>query len=194
MSVTTYISPKYTDNDFPGGPKTLEDKILVFEDRVFGWQLNIAAELMKHDGDAGFAVLHIVTSYFEMIAMYIHGPGPAGSAEYFKKGARAAFPELDDEHPQHVRWFIRSLYRAVRCGLYHQGMTRVGILLSGDIGAPYEFNDLGPGKHEIIINPKLLTDHLRAHLEDYLKRLRDSANAEARTNFEAMYDSELPDD
>ncbi len=49
-----------------------------------------------------------------------------------------------------------------------------------------------PGEHEITINPQLLTDRLRGHLEEYLKELRDPSNTRARANFAAMYEHELP--
>jgi hypothetical protein len=44
-----YISPSFTTDDFPDGPKTIEDKLKVFEDRVRGWQLNIALQTIKRD-------------------------------------------------------------------------------------------------------------------------------------------------
>ena len=184
-----YISPSFTTDDFPNGPETLEDKIKVFTDRVRGWQLDIARETIERNGNSGFAVLHIATSYFEMIGMYINGPGLMGSKKYFEAGARAVFSELQTETKRHVRWFLRSLYKNLRCGLYHQGMTRAGIILTGDTTQPYRFKDLGSGASRIIINPRLLVEHLSDHFDSYVKTIEDSSNPRERANFEEMFDS-----
>lgn len=184
-----YISPSFTTDDFPNDPLTIEEKLKVFRDRVCGWQLDIARETIEQNGDSGFAVLHIVTSYFEMIAMYINGPGRMGSSKYFKAGVNAVFPELRTEKKRHVRWFLRSLYKNLRCGLYHQGMTRAGVILTGDLDQPYRFEDLGSGASRIIINPKLLVDRLHDHFNSYIETVEDPANATGRANFQAMFDS-----
>jgi len=184
-----YLGPNLTSDDFPAGLQTIDDKLKVFTDRVEGWQLKIARDLIDRDGHAGFAVLHIVTSYIEMIAMYINGPGLMRAKKYFEAGAKAVFPELHKENRRHVRWFLKSLYKNLRCGLYHQGMTRSGILLSGDIRRPYEFHDLGSGASQIVINPRLLVDHLAQHFASYLTTLNNQANAAERARFEAMFDS-----
>ena len=192
-----YISKSYTMENFPHGVTTIEDKLKLFADRVSGWQLEIAAQLIADNPHAGFGVLHIVTSYFEMIGMYLKGPAigkrkkrkrKGRSRVCFVAGARDVFPELAKEKPKHEAWFLNSMYGDVRCGLYHQGMTKGGIFVSQDIGAPFEFRDLGKGKHAIVLNPKLLTDRLTSHFDDYVRKIEDPANAEARANFEGMFD------
>jgi hypothetical protein len=184
-----YLGPNLTTDDFPNGLQTIDDKLKVFADRVDGWQLKIARDLIERDGHAGFAVLHIVTSYIEMIAMYVNGPGLMGSKKYFEAGAKSVFPELHKENRRHVRWFLKSLYKNLRCGLYHQGMTRAGILLSGDPRQPYEFHDLGSGASQIVINPKLLVDHLSNHFTSYVSTISNPANMSERARFEAMFAS-----
>jgi hypothetical protein len=44
----TCISPKYTDQTFGSNP-TIEDKILVFEDRVLGWNIAPARGIIGTD-------------------------------------------------------------------------------------------------------------------------------------------------
>ena len=74
------ISPNYFNTDF-SWPLSIDDKITVFCDRIYGWQLDIADQIInyrKGSNDeiieglphAGYAVLHLVLSYFEMIAKY----------------------------------------------------------------------------------------------------------------------------
>jgi hypothetical protein len=53
------ISPNHTTLDFPDG-WTLENKIDVFTDRIEGWQIGIAKEIIsKEIPHRGFALLHI---------------------------------------------------------------------------------------------------------------------------------------
>src|SRR5262249_44282759 len=158
-----FISPNFTEEQFPsGGPQTLEEKLLVFSDRVSGWQLAIADQLAAQIPHSGFGVLSIVTSYFEMIGMYIHGPNKTkevsvrgrgqkqrdwGSREYFEAGVKSVFPQLAHQNAQHVRWFMRAFYQNVRCGLYHHGATRSRIVLTGEIADPFQFEDLKQNGH-----------------------------------------------
>ena len=98
------ISPKHKRSDFPR-VLTLDDKIEVFEDRTLGWQLDIAERVANgvkaDDGTtkckptkhSGFAVLHILFSYFEMIGTLETGyTGEGRSKEYFKEGFCSVFP------------------------------------------------------------------------------------------------------
>ena len=97
-----YISPMYTNKSFGGNP-SYEQKIIIFADRVLGWQLDIAEELRKQIEakgnekspiqNAGFAILSILSSYFEMITQFIEGePSANKSKPYFGKGLERVFP------------------------------------------------------------------------------------------------------
>ena len=82
-----WISKSYTDADFCGNPGPTE-RIEIFRDRVMGWQIDIAKEMVRQietpgTGDvmkhAGYAVLAVLTSYFEMIQQHIEGRKRASS-------------------------------------------------------------------------------------------------------------------
>jgi hypothetical protein len=62
----TWITPYHTDADF-NWPLSPDDKVTIFYERTMGWQLGIA-DLCKDIPLSGYAILHIVLSYFEMIA------------------------------------------------------------------------------------------------------------------------------
>jgi hypothetical protein len=82
------ISEHFTDEQFTP-PASLEEKVAIFADRVWGWQLNVA-DRMRADAHAGFAILAVVASYFEMIAKYQEGfVGPGASKDHFKKGVQS---------------------------------------------------------------------------------------------------------
>ena len=93
------LSPSYQDTDFPV-PHSLETKIALFEDRVLGWKLDIADQLINGSQEkspirhSGYATLDIVFSYFEMIAKYEAGFTGLESGKYFKQGVYSVFPEF----------------------------------------------------------------------------------------------------
>lgn len=191
-----WISPKYQDTDFKW-PLRIEDKISIFLDRTFGWQLNIADYVInggigtngvkiapiKH---SGFAVLSIVFSYFEMIAKYQDGfSGIGKSCHYFKKGLYSVFPELKKNPEPDVNKLLDALYEGVRCGLYHAGVTDHRIILAGGIKSPILFDTTST---KLIINPHLIVPALKHYLEVYGRQLQDANNSELRKRFEKRFD------
>lgn len=204
-----WISPAYQEGDFVY-PLSLDDKITLFEDRMRGWKLDIADQMIngrrRQDGSSeqpplqhsGYAILDIVTSYFEMISKYENGFAMPGDSEsYFKRGVHSVFPVLQEVPPalgalspvgeveSIVHAILDILYEGVRCGLYHSGITKGRVMLTGDIQAPMAYD---PQVHGLMINPGLLVRRLKTHLADYVERLRDVRNTALRTKFEARYD------
>jgi hypothetical protein len=197
--MTNFISKTFTTAHFPNGPQTTDEKVLVFTDRVRGWQLDPALRCIRSDPHAGFAVLHIVVSYFEVVGMiefdatthsYLKkSSGGWESGREFKAGLMTVLPELSTQNSKHVRWFRNDFYKKVRCGLYHQSMTRSGILVSGQLAHQdgYEFLDLGNQGSAIIINPERLAQRLSEHLANFELRLRDPQNQQLRRQFEQVF-------
>ena len=171
-----WITPNFQHSDFHW-PLSLDDKIEIFLDRTIGWQLGIADKIINGERDdqgnivsrgiphSGFAVLHIVLSYFEMIAKYQDGFAQDGkSAQYFKKGVSSVFPQIQNYPQDIVNGLLDILYRGARCGLYHSGMTDPKVMLTGDIDVAMLFD---PQNQRLIINPHLLVPVLLTHLEEY---------------------------
>ena len=179
------ISPHHNLDDFPNG-LTLDQKIEVFIDRVEGWMLGPAKEMVtKGLGYRGFALLSIVTSYFEMIAKYTEGFAQKGkSAHYFEKGLQMVFPEMALPDAKDL---LDSLYERVRNGMYHVGMTKPNVVLvdpsfgRGSIG----FNS---PTGAIVIAPDTLVDDLTIHFRSFAKQLRDPNQQTFRTDFEERFD------
>ena len=198
-----WLSPSYQDTDFPF-PHSLDTKITLFEDRVLGWKLDIANQLINGSQEkspirhSGFAVLDIVFSYFEMIAKYEDGFKGGESEKYFKKGIHSVFPEIRIFPPSAPRplspvgnvvslvdTVLGLMYKGIRCGLYHSGITNGKIFLTGEITTPIAFE---LQNQMLIVNPHLLVPKLKEHLQDYVARLRDVNNTDVRTKFETRYD------
>ena len=194
-----WISPNYRDTDLQF-PLTLDQKISLFEDRTVGWQLGIANRVANgsatSDGQpnenaihhSGYAVLHILLSYFEMIGKYRAGFTTAGqSSHFFKEGARQVFPELAGFPAEVVDGLLDALYSGGRCGLYHGGMTDARIMLTGDLNAAMAYDPQG---QRLVINPHQLPPALLRHFHTYIDELRNAANADLRSSFESRFNAE----
>ena len=181
-----WISPNFKDDDFPSG-MSIEQKIKVFADRVNGWQLNIAQQCADNITHSGFAVLHIVVSYFEMIAKYRDGfTQDRESEQYFTKGVFSVFPELENQGQISDR-LLDKLYSEVRCGLYHGGITGSNIWITSDFDSSIVFAT----DEKVAINPHRLVLALKQHFKSYIQELQDSRNKSLRDNFEARFSYQL---
>ena len=179
------ISPHFQDIDFPSG-MSLDQKIEVFADRVKGWQLDIAQQCADNIPHSGFAVLSIVCSYFEMIAKFQDGFTKDGkSEEYFSRGFDNVFPNLSNPSPEIRERLLKKLYKDVRCGLYHAGITGPNIELSGDFDFSVAFA-VRPDR--VQINPHRLVPDLKQHFQSYIRQLRNHKNEDLRRNSEARFD------
>ncbi len=181
-----HISPQYMYDDFKY-PLSIDDAITVFEDRVSGWQLGIAQELARREvPDRGYAQLHIVMSYFEMICQFIEGCSSKGKeGDFFCRGVRQVFPELSS-------WpiandFMDDLYAGIRCGLYHEARTRENVILTGDSDATVRYQGLSNGQWRVVVNPDRLVDRLIADFARFIGRLRDPSEVSLRERFYGLF-------
>lgn len=198
------ISKKYTDEDFGGNPN-LDEKILIFENRVKGWQLDIAEAIrlqidhpsnyklcrnlarfykafsVKPIKHAGFAILSILFSYFEMITQYERGTDSRGkSIEFLKKGLESVFPaKFSDSGKSDIANLVRN-------GLYHSSFTKKGVLLSGDFT-----ESIGISGGIVEVNPHLLVGDVSRHFDNYIADLKARTDTSKVTNFELMYDKAM---
>src|SRR2546430_2079521 len=95
------ISPRF-DNDYLANDPDGTRRINVFEDRINGWMLNIAKDMSKQMREtfeydtmnhAGYAIISVVFSYFEMIQQFIEGESSDGETDtFFEKGFRKVYP------------------------------------------------------------------------------------------------------
>lgn len=184
-------------------PLSLDDKITLFVEMVDGWQLDIADKCINGQKDeqgneivapikhSGFAVLYIVSSYFEMIAKFQDGFADKGCSKYyFKKGVLSVLDSLrNHSHQDEIDQVLDLLYDGVRCGLYHAAFTGQNVILTGD--TPYAIGFASDSPSKLIINPHLLIPKLREHLARYEVQLRESQNAQLRKKFEDRFDYQM---
>jgi hypothetical protein len=136
---------------------------------------------------SGFAVLQICLSYFELIGSVL-GEGRS-SRKDFGTGARDVFPWLRDGSPGNKE-LLKRLYDGARCGLYHPGRIRRGI----GLGQPQDGNPIAIDSvsSDVVVSPEILPRALKAHLEDFKRRLIDPAERSLRAAFERRFDAGFP--
>lgn len=143
----------------------------------------MAAEFSNKDSpnplmESGYAILSIVVSYFEMIAQFINGEDSEGkSKRFFIQGFRAVYPSTTLSETQ----IGDAIYKPVRCGMYHGGMTKAGVHLSRYF--PQGFSVIG---EEIHINPAKVVEEVRQHFSMYVATLRDHTKVSERANFDKL--------
>jgi|688.fasta_scaffold465687_1 hypothetical protein len=161
---------------------TDDEKIEAFEKHILDRQLVIAKHLASRfvadtPGDplsqSGFAILSIVTNYFEMIEQFSVGASShRNSGVFFRDGMARVFPTTEVTPTDADR-----LYSFMRCGMYHSAMPTDRCGISRELHVPI-FNDGGV----ILINPALLVDQLIAHFSTYCSQIRGSSNPTLRQN------------
>jgi hypothetical protein len=173
-----HISKKYLNTAFSATP-TLDDKIELFRDRVTGWQIEIAEEMLSKIPDSGYGAISVLFSYFEMMAEILKGtPSNSASKIFFGDGYKAVYPMSPLTSPE-----IELVHSQVRCGMYHSGFTKPGT----QIGSAYP-EAVSVVSGYVFINPHKLVADIKAHFERYIKLLMNPANGPARSKFETMFD------
>ena len=159
--------------------KHIEDKIYIFEKQVKGWFLDRASKLGEQEDD-GFVILMIATAYIEEIEQYRTGQSSEGnSCSFFTDGIKRIF-DIDSRYDER----ISNLYKELRCGLFHNGMTGPYIRIHSTIyKKPIDFTD----GIIIKINQKLFLEKVKEDFEEYLIELRGTEHSELINNFNSMY-------
>ncbi|MGC4045056.1 MAG: hypothetical protein QM758_14795 [Armatimonas sp.] len=193
------ITPTKSIKDLPE-QIILEDCIDIFEERIYGWHLHVAKQMLKTmtQGEetisdrtiphSEYAVLQVVMSFFETIAKYYDGFDKTGSSRlYFRRGIRICFGSSEVPEGETADHILDCLYDRVRNPLYH-ATSAVGIEFSL---APWVVVGLVEGRNEIIINIDNFVDILVQHLRNYCKRLRNPGEIELRAKFLRRFEFDM---
>ena len=174
----TKISPQFTTKTFGPNP-TLDEKILIFEDRELGWRFNIAkaTEIIP---DAGYAVISILFAYFEMVAQYSTGHSSEGkSGIAFRNGVRLVYSTRTFGNDQ-----LDTIFSRVRCGMFHDGYTKCGTVIGGGFS-----DSLDIDKNTVRVNPHKLRADLYTHFTEYVAMVKDVTRTQERAKFEKIFDA-----
>lgn len=125
--------------------------------------------------ESGYAILSIMVSYFEMIEQFITGQSSRRQeSSFFVSGFRKVYPHASFMNDNQ----IRQIYAWVRCGMYHEGMTKEKTMLSR-----YYLEGVALHGQEIHINPGKMVEEIRSHFCNYIYGLRNLTSPQ-RANFE----------
>jgi len=190
------ISWKHQDTDLPN-TLTFEQKVELFYEQTFGWQLHIAdlianggvplagGEAIQRVEHSGFAVLQICLSYFELIGSLYAAKGESDTVK-FKTGVQHVFPRLSNDSAE-SKELLKRLHEGARCGLYHEGRIRPQI----GLGQPPDGTAIAidSSNGTVVVSPERLPNALKAHLENFRCQLMDNGNTDLRKRFECRFDA-----
>jgi hypothetical protein len=154
-----------------------ETKVALYADRVRGWFLQWG-DLLDGHHDAGFVVLMLGVSYLEGNQQYREGATSDGaSGPFFRRALLRMCPAITTDE-------AKTFYKLVRCGLFHDGITKPGV------GIENRFPDtvkVDPGTGDLLISPRWFLALVKTDFDEYVQQLRDPAQTQLRANFEARW-------
>jgi len=161
-------------------PYDIDAKILVYEDRQKTWFFNIADRLKKNN-EAGFVILMIAAAYLESNQQYREGQSSRnGSSDAIKRSLRRIFPQITTQEED---VFING----VRCGLFHDGITKKGVFINASQNDIFTYN---VREETLIVNPHKFLESVKEDFKGYIKELKNKREIQKRTNFERIWDNQ----
>lgn len=165
-------------NNIELDPNNIDDKILIYRRQVEDWFLNCAHNLCRKENN-NFLVVMIAISYIEGVEQYRNGQESRGnSKKVFSEGMKRIFGLSNITEHQ-----LSSLYKHLRCGLFHNGMSGDAVILNRTIKDAITFSDRGT----IDINPRKFLNVVLKDFNQYISDLKNKANLELRENFDRMF-------
>ena len=136
-----------------------------YEDRVKGWFLRWGRKLQQHH-DAGFVVLMVAVGYLEGNQQYRRGESSDHSSKAFVKEALQRLFEWISPAE------AANFYGVVRCGLFHDGMTKHGVAIENRAEQALAVTD-----GRFLVSPNKFLDLVAEDFELYLEELRTPGSA-----------------
>ena len=134
------VSPNYDITKLQSGRREVQNRGV--DDQKNGLAAGASPRLLSSaypsSQHAGFAILSLIGSYFEAIASFIEGQSSENqSGKFFGIGFRSVFPEFESQVVARgavdvdgeLKRLSTAYYREVRCGLFHEAMTRAGTVI-----------------------------------------------------------------
>jgi hypothetical protein len=158
----------YTTQEFPTRNALVkldpEEQIAIVCERYKLWMLEIADGLTENP-NAGYAILAILNSYFDMIAQL---SGYMGTPkDRVKHGLKMVFPELQND-----LGIVDLLEDRLRNPMAHMGITKDNIILIDLYDDPLVWGNFR-AVEAIVINPRLWVRKIRTHFERFTLELFD---------------------
>ncbi len=182
----------------------VQTSVLIYEDRVKGYFFDQARKLLgspssnneESSGFSAYTVLMIAISQIEGMQQYREGKSSERmSKDFFREGMKRIFNLADNDDES-----LEKLYRAIRCGLFHDGFTKGLVYLALDFDNPeyqealrIELWKYDSEKIRFGINPKLFLAEVENDFDQYITNLREQGDqsdfefTNLRRNFEKFW-------
>ena len=156
-------------------PNNIDDKITIYEREVQEWFLSPATMLLNESSfNNSFVVLMVCMSYIEGVEQYKTGvDSNRRSKECFVDSINRLYPDQFRERD------VSKLYSKSRCGLFHNGMVKGGVVFSSQYSDVIEFQNNG---ETIKINPTLLLDDIKNDFSSYIVELKSTETTEENSH------------
>lgn len=141
-----------------------------------GWFLAWGQHLTPQH-DAGFVKLMVAVGYLEGNQQYRNGRSSENkeSRKFFVEAMARLFPKVRKRD-------AKDFYAEVRCGLFHDGITKSRVKLDDQLAVALEVRE-----KEFFVSPNKFLVKIADDLEEYVRQLNDSANTTLRANFSARW-------
>ena len=187
----TMISPSYSEEKLESG--CINDLIDIFEDRMKLWMFEPSRAFL-HYQYGPIPCLQLLIPYFECIMTYIKGEdSERKSRQYFEEAFLRVFNSQEVSQDD-MRLAANFIYKEVRCGFFHVGMSGKKIVYSFRLQSPIAVTV--PKKNDklvysgeigsILINPEKFLKSIENHFNRYIAKLRDPANNDLRDRFKTI--------
>ena len=142
-------------------PRDIDDKIAIYEREVNDWFLSPAESLLDHNRfENSFVVLMVCMSYFEGVEQYKTGvESNRRSKNCFIDSVKRLYPNQFQDND------IGKLYTKSRCGLFHNGMVKGGVIFNNSFLDVIAFENNG---ETIKINPEKLLNDIKRDFAAYI--------------------------
>jgi hypothetical protein len=160
-------------------PKDIDHKIRIYEREVEEWFLKPATDMLAHNRfNNSFVVLMICMAYIEGVEQYKTGvESNRRSEECFKGSIKRLYPNKFQDRDLGV------FYKKARCGLFHNGMVKGGVIFSNDFAEPIRFDNNG---ETVSINPNLLLRDINDDFKRYINELKGANNTVSQQNLNTI--------
>ena len=162
-------------------PNNLDHKIKIYKREVEEWFLNPAFRLLNSADsfNNSLVVLMICMSYIEGVEQYRTGTSShKKSFDFFKLSIKRLYPEENFDDTD-----IKRLYSDSRCGLFHNGMIKSGVVFSDTFNKALQFEE-----QKVKINPRKLLEDIQRDFDTYIDVLQDGNDSfVARGNFDRIF-------
>jgi hypothetical protein len=160
---------------------------------MLNWLINPSKSLLTSP-HGSIAAVALATNYIEGIEIYISGKDSnKKSQQFFRSGFKRIFAPVDN-NAQICDSVADAIYKLLRCGFVHEGMSRNRVFFSQArndaltiIWPKNKQGEFDPDGHleSVVINPNRYIECIEIHFHNYISELRELRSDEFKEEFKS---------